>query len=85
MRSRVIQTNNTKGLYYTYANRCLYVMHGLICVCILRPCNHGDGPIQPLHKQQLCGRSDLGSFLCPHPVWICFLPLQAQVGYILNL
>lgn len=49
-------------------------------VCNLRPRNHGDGPVQPLHKQQLCGGGHPRPLLCPHPVWICLLPLQAQVS-----
>lgn len=59
-------------------------MFSYIFVRIPRPRNHGNGPIQPLHKQQLRGSSHLGSFLCPHPVWICLLPVQTQVSYIPN-
>lgn len=80
--------NNAGSFTYTCTNMCLcagvYARVGL-SVSIPRPRNHGDGPIKPLHKQQLCGSSHLSSFLCPHPLWICLLPLQAQVSYILNI
>lgn len=52
----------------------------LTCLCAHRPRDHADRSIQPLHKQQLCGSSHPGPFLCSHPVRICLLPLQAQVS-----
>lgn len=63
--------------HFQYGRRHLFQFN---CVCNLRSCNHSDGPVQPLHKQQLGGSSYPRPFLCPHPVWICLLPLQAQVS-----
>lgn len=48
-----------------------------------RSCNHGNESIKPIHEQQLCGSGHFSSLLCPHPLWVCLLPLQAQVSYSL--
>lgn len=79
-------TNNARRIYYTRAKLVCCACYALrhvwvcVCVCIPRPRNHSNGPVQPLHKQQLRGSSHLSPFLRPHPLRICLLPLQAQVS-----